>query len=217
MFKKLEKFKVCFIVTVVWRLLPSKKIEMIKHYESTEDDSAWQLLLGMKNISNPSQKAELFAQAMEEAHHAELFRKLYQYETGLSIHKIFYPKKALYNDPSNMWRLFIYCLVGEEAAAQRFDYISEYLEEGLMKKTLSSIVQDEIGHIHKAKELIKVEGQSKQVIHKEINSIKLARFKESWLRSGRQITTLVTDFLLTAIYIIFVPIFSLTNRKGSSK
>lgn len=214
MLNLIEKIKVFIMVRIIWNVFPSKKLEMIRQYEATEDDSAWQLLYGMKQIDDPGQKAELFTQALEEAHHAELFRELYKKETKQKLHKVSYEKKPLYAQKKHAWKLFVYCLIGEESAAKRFDHIANHLPQGAMRSTLQGIVADEIGHIHKAKELINVEGIAQDKIAKEINQINLRRFKEAWMRSGRHITTWITDMLLLCLYFILVPFFAVMKNRS---
>lgn len=70
----LDQIKVFLGVRGLWKLFPSHRIKCLLQFEATEDNSAWQLLWACNQLNNPEQKAELFSQFLEEAHHAELFR-----------------------------------------------------------------------------------------------------------------------------------------------
>ena len=208
------------MIKIAWRLFPAKKIETIRLFEATEDDSAWQLLSAMKLVDSAHEKAELFSQALEEAHHAELFRSLYASESNSKFIKMTDEKTLLYSQKKDAWKLLVYCLIGEEAAAKRFQKIAQVLPAGPMKKSLKRIIADEIGHVDKARELIEIACKSKKAVKKEIAIIKRKRFMQSWLRMGRQITGFFIDILLFIIYFLFAGLFSiplkLTKKEKST-
>ena len=206
--KLLEKIKLFVVINVIWRVFPSKKHEIMRVFEATEDDSAWQLLNGIKMTHNPEAKAELFLQALEESHHAELFRELCKKEFNTGFQKYFHEKKALYKLDEDSWKLPVYCLIGEKSAADRFQNIVDVSPNNLLKKTLKKIVADEIGHIHKAQEQIEVDNKSQDEVNAEVKKIIRKRFLESWMRSGRKITNFLINILLFIIYVSIGPVFA---------
>lgn len=206
--KWIEIIKVWFSIKIIWKVFPKKIPAAIRLYEATEDDSAWQLLYGMKLVEDHKKRAELFAQAVEETHHGELFRNLHAEMFQEKFHKFTNKKFPLYRGKENAWRLFVYCLIGEADAAERFDQIQKFLPEGPFKNVLKQIVADEIGHIHKAKLLLKADGKNNREINKEIQKITWNRLKEGWMRAGRQVTSFIIDLLLTIIYFVMGLLFS---------
>ena len=203
-----DKIKIYIIVNFLWKIIPSKKLETLRNFEATEDDSAWQLLNGIKITSDSSEKAEFFLQALEENHHAELFRELCKKYGHGKFQKYFSEKKPLYSLKEDSWRMPIYCLVGEKAAAERFQNIIDVSQNSLLRVNLQKIVSDEVGHIHKAEEQIKIDGKSKKEVSTEMKKIIRKRYLEAWMRSGRRITGLLINTLLFIIYITFGSIFS---------
>ena len=196
-----DKVKIFIATNVVWKIIPTKKLETLRMFEATEDDSSWQLLCGMNLVESHWEKAELFVQAIEEAHHAELFRQLFNSESSLKFIKVQTEKRLLYTKKSDSWKLPIYCLIGEDAAVKRFQNIVDVSKNEGINKTLKKIIADEVGHIHKAKELIKVDGKDQKEVNREMRKILRQRFYESWLRSGRKITDLVVSVILLLIYL----------------
>lgn len=217
MFQWAEKVKIYIIVHWVWRLFPQLKWSTLRLFQATEDDSSWQLLRGVEVAPKAEQKAELFAQAMEEAYHAQCFRELYKSESTFQFYPYQSEKKLLYANRKDHWKLPIYCWVGEKSAAQRFQNIVNVSPSGRLKKTLKQIVADEVGHIHKAEKLIQVEGADPLSIQKEIQSIKRKRLWQGWKRSGRQITGWILQVLLFFIYWVFAGPFALMVYVTSSR
>ena len=203
-----DKVKIFVATHIIWKLFPMKKLETLRLFEATEDDSAWQLLYGMKLVDSPSEKAEFFLQAIEEAHHAELFRQLFAQESTMQFKKLQTEKNLLYSKKCDSWKMPIYCLVGEKAAVTRFQNIIDVSRDEVINRTLKKIVADEVGHIHKAKELIEVDGKDTKEVHREIKKIIRKRFYEAWLRSGRQITGTLITIILFTIYFSLGGIFA---------
>lgn len=209
----LEKFKVFVGVQGLWKMFPSHRTQCLLQFESTEDDSAWQLLWACQKLENPKQKAELFAQVLEEAHHAELFRNYLSSQKSLvPFNKITLERRPLYRAKGEIWKYFPYCIVGETDASNRFEAIMSQLDE--QETTLISIfkkiLSDEVGHIHKAKQLTEDLAQELQiapsVISKEINKIKRSRLLEQWLRNGKKIVEPIGSLIIySSYYFLFFP------------
>lgn len=214
MFSRFEKLKVWFLLQVTWKRSQEKQLESIRLFASTEADSAWQLYYALSKLSNLEQQAELFAQALEETHHAEKFSALYKQMTPTAPVALKYEKKLLYEKSEDMWKLFVYCLIGEADAAHRFKYIAQFIKPGPIRTTLEEIVEDECGHIEKADALIESQTQlSQKEIKKELRQIRWRRFYESWLRSGRQVTDFFASLLLSSVYFAIGPFTTLPSRR----
>jgi len=199
MFHAAERLKVRFMVLVRWKLSLQRKLESLRLFEATEDDSAWQLLRASEHLQETHLKAELFGQIMEETFHADEFRRVYQELSGKKMEKLLTEKKPLY-PPHQAKSIFAYCLIGEASAAQRFSHLAEVLSDDALKQALQRILSDEVGHIHKAQEILKNFDLKPEEVKRKLLEIRLKRLAERWLRMGRQITDFAADVFLSIIY-----------------
>lgn len=194
----LDRWAVRLVLSLHWRK-SSVVAERIKTFEATEDDSAWQLLHACTKIEAPKMRAKLFLQAMEEMHHAEVFRALYKQTSGKTLDKIKVPRKALFQS-QEPWKLLAYCAIGESSAARRFRHIAEHLDAGPFQTSLQKILEEEEGHIELANHLVEDTGASASQVRWELRRIQAVRVWESWLRIGRTVTAFTSRIFLSLTY-----------------
>jgi len=207
-----DYLKVALLVRIGWRLFPGKFTEAIRRFEATEEDSSWHLLRGAVHATDPRHRAELFEQALEEISHAEEFRHFYRQYTGAKIRRMQEEKRILFGK-NETWRLFAFCLVGENDAAERFGKIAAQNFSPELNRLLKRILADEKGHQKKAETLLAECGVSETAMNREILAIRLRRLREAWLRSGRQIADLVASIILTVVYLLFSGPFCMIARR----
>ena len=195
-----DRWAVRLVLALRWRRNQKVIAERIRDFEATEDDSAWHLLSACsRDAQDPAVRAELFMQAMEETHHAEVFRALYKHAAGVKLDKVKVERKPIFV-PGEEWKLFAVCAVGEAAAAARFRNIAEGLEPGAFKTSLQKILEEEEGHIELANDLAALTGRSHQELNAEMRMIKIRRAWETWLRIGRKVTVHASRLLLSLAY-----------------
>jgi hypothetical protein len=194
-----DRIFVKLLVRGGWKNSPARISKRIQSFEATEDDSAWQLLHAASRLKDPRIKAQLFLQAMEEAHHAEIFRALYKQTSGTQLTKVSVERKPIYYG-QEAWKLFAFFAVGEKSAARRFRSIADQLEDGPFRTSLTKILEEEEGHVEMANELTSVTGQSAKAIRQELMLVKLRRAGEAWLRLGRHLTSIISRVLLNIAY-----------------
>lgn len=196
---RLDRGIVRLVLLLCWKRNHEAAAERIRAFEATEDDSSWQLLFACERMDDPQVKARLFLQSMEEAHHAEVFRGLYQQASGRKLRKLNVPRKPIFR-AGEAWRMFAYCAVGEAAAARRFRGIADALPEGEFQTALRKILEEEEGHIGLAEDLVGLTGKCATEVKREIARIKTVRAWEAWLRVGRGVTNLASRVLLNVAY-----------------
>ncbi len=207
-----DTIKVSILVNFGWRLLPGKFREAIRRFEATEEDSSWHLLRGAMHTDNSVHRAELFEQALEEISHAEEFRSFFLAHTGERIRRLQEEKRVLFQK-NETWKLFAFCLIGENDAAVRFEKIAANQYSPGLDRLLKRILADEKGHQKKAELLLSGAGLAPDTVHRETRRIRLVRFRDAWLRSGRQIADLVSSVLLAFVYFVFSGPFALVARR----
>jgi len=216
-FSLLNKTKVFFGIRGLWTLFPSHRRKCLLQFEATEDDSAWQLLWACNQIENPEQKAELFSQVLEEAHHAELFRSYLRKYSPTAVHRLHMERKPLYLNKENIWKYFPYCIVGETEASQRFADIADNIipnspEDKELLFLFKKILSDEVGHIHKAEQLALNLKLSSQELNQELKQIRRKRFFEHWMRVGKKTVAPLSSLLIFTTYFIFLAPFALISK-----
>jgi hypothetical protein len=164
------------------------------------------------HAENPVHRAELFEQALEEISHAEEFRAFYHLHTGDRIRRLQEEKRVLFAK-NETWKLFAFCLIGENDAAHRFEKIAANHFSPTLDRLLRRILADEKGHQRQAELLLAGTGLTQAAIDRETRRVRLTRFREAWLRSGRQIADLVSSILLTVVYFLFSGPFAFVARR----
>ena len=227
-----ENIKVFVGIRGLWKCIHAHRTENLLQFEATEDDSAWQLIWASQYLKNPEQRAELFSQILEETHHAELFRSYLVQKTNTSLtmskmcffkkdqllrkvqNRILQFRKPLYTNVNEIWKYFPYCIVGETAASERFALIVKYLNKNdlELKGLFQKILSDEVGHIHKAKQLARELNRPEKEIQRVVSQIQLQRFKENWIRSGKKIFTFPALAVITLIYLLALPPFAFISQ-----
>ena len=213
MLRLIERMKVKVLVLLTWKLSSAKRLESLRLFASTEDDSAWQLRYAEERLDDPEVRADLFGQILEERRHAELFAQLYNRMSPRPLVWAKYEREPLYERKEDMDKFFVYCLIGERAAVERFVNIRDSLEEGPIKHTLNEILQDEAGHVHDAAESVESGKLSSAEVKKQIRIIVWTRRWEAWLRMGRHVSSIVSAIILSAVYYVIGAAFVLPIRR----
>ena len=209
----LERLKVRILVRATWKRSRTRLLSSLRNFAETEADSAWHLMRAAEAADAPAQKSELFGQVLEEMHHAAEFRRLFRAFGGGHYVPLNLERRPLVVAPAELWRFFVYCSVGEHAAATRFKNIHDVLDDGPLKAVLRMILRDEAQHVHSADELAGSGGQAPALLASETRRVKARRLWAAWLRAGRMITDLVATALLAGVYFIVGAIGSATARR----
>lgn len=196
----IERLKVRIMVRLTWKRSRASLLTSLRNFSETEADSAWHLLRAAEMSTDPAEKSELFGQVLEEMHHAAEFHRMYKELGGGHFVPLRLERKTLVSAPSDLWKFFIYCSVGEHVAATRFKNIHDAIDDGPLKDVLRGILRDEAQHVHSADELARGTEVSLAARQAETRRIKARRLWEAWLRSGRFITDGVATALLAVVY-----------------
>jgi hypothetical protein len=188
-------------------------LKTINKFSLTEADTVWQLIHCLEKIQLPRHRASLFCQILEEDHHAEEFKRVYEELAGAPMPGMSSPREYLYAEQDDLWKLYAYCYVGEEEAADKFRGILAKLESGPLKTAIQSILEDEEGHVGKAEKLMVEEGASIQALKSEIRKITIRRRWEDWLRLGKQVIEIPSRLIITACYFSLTPFFVMAAKK----
>lgn len=201
MLKSLEKFRIWFIVTVLWSSR-RRMAEAIRGFQATEADGVWHLHRGLQRIADPRQRAIVFTHSLEEESHAEEFARVYGLYSDRVMTPATYERDDLLDASAPLWKTFAYVHVGEEDATERFRHLHLALREGALKEALGRIVQDEDTHVDLTHDMLLAMGANDREIRAEVLRVRLARLWATWLRSGKRVVDVVATALLSVAYLL---------------
>lgn len=214
MITAIERLKIRLAVSVELNGKPAKVSEVIRGFQATEADGVWHLYRGMRQISDPRERAIIFGHCLEEESHADAFVKAYKHYGGRVFTPTHYERKELYSGDEPIWKTFAFVHVGEVDATQRFRILSQELPAGALKDCLSSVVSDEEGHVDLTYEMLKRLGASDSAIRSEVRWVRARRLWERWLRTGKRLIDNLANISLSIVYYVFgALLFSAARRR----
>lgn len=200
----IERLKVRLSIKLFW-WQPEKKAQVIATFHATEADSAWQLAHIFPRVSGKKERNEVFQHILEEMVHADLFRIQ---AAKLSNRQFIAPageRHSLYAKAEPVWKFFVYCIIGEKSALDRFSNVAVALPEGELRRTFVRVLRDEAGHVHNAKDLAQVLAPSPAKIRQELTAVRIRRFRDGWMRQGQLITDILANIFLGLLYFMIAP------------
>ncbi len=69
----LQRMIIRCITPLVWKSFPGRKVRALRRFATVERDSGFRFLQYTSHMQNPASQAKMFAHAVEEFHHADLF------------------------------------------------------------------------------------------------------------------------------------------------
>lgn len=208
----LEQIKVYLAIKLFWSN-PKKKVRVLATFDSTEADSAWQLLHVLPKVKDPKARYEVFQHILEEMVHSELFRKEASFYAKGHVIAPSGERQALYAEDAPIWKFFAYCIIGEKSALDRFSHVAKSLPDSPLRETFKRVLRDEAGHVHNAKMLAAEFAVDAKDIETEISIVRRRRFKEAWMRQGTTITDLFANVFLSCLYFLVAPLGYMTARQ----
>lgn len=144
-------------------------------FAEVEADSGWQFARVADYLQRPSHRAAMFATALEETHHAFLFRKLAS-RGGLRHEGSGLARKALVSSVADMPRFLAYSHISEGMIHGEFDAIAAASGDPAVAQVLASISADESGHEDGASKMLH------EIVPQETlkRAIRKARWRRSW-------------------------------------
>jgi rubrerythrin len=197
----LERFRIWFIVTVVWSSR-RRMAEAIRGFQATEADGVWHLHRGMQRITDPKQRATVFTHSLEEESHAEEFARVYGLYSDRVMTAVTYERDDLLDPAAPLWKTFAFVHVGEEDATERFRHLHRALGDGALKEALGRIVADEDTHVDLTHRMLLAMGATEKEFRAEVLRVRLARLWAAWLRSGKRVVDVVASAALSVAYVV---------------
>jgi len=190
----------------VFRRSRSRQLAAVQGFQATEADGVWHLLRAFASTDDPKLRAILFTHMLEEDSHADAFVRVYEQDGGVFV-PTFYERKDLFDPATPTWQRLAYVHVGEVDATERFGLLRDALPDGALKAALTSIVQDEEGHVDLTHDLLLQMNATEPEIRAAYRRVRRRRLWEHWLRLGKRTVNTVAELLLSLIYFALGPFF----------
>ena len=209
----LRKIVIRVLTPLSWRASNNRQSKSLNRFSQTEADSAWQMLQALDAVEDPHFQGELFNNALEEVHHAALFHDLARAYSDFPL-PLDSPRRQQLFDPEADFALFeAYHFVGELDVYEEFWSYAGAAPVERVRETFLQIRGDEEEHQKLAyRELIKLAG-SEAGARKLIRRVRRTRAWEAWVRFGKGIGDVMSSIVLSGIYVLAAPFFSVLCRR----
>lgn len=214
MYLALRKAAIRLCLPVWWSASTRRMSESLNKFSLIEADSAWQMLQALNAIDDLELRSELFNNALEEVHHAWLFRNLAKridrYPPGLSARS----RLPLYDQSSGIDQFEAFHFVGEADVYEQFLTYANAAPTEEVRRTFLDIRGDEEEHQKLAfKNLVAMAGSEDQA-QRMISRIRIKRFVEQCGRLLESTGSIIAAFPLGVFYLIFAPcLFGVCQRQ----
>ena len=201
-----------------WRFSRDRSARSLMRFSMVEADSAWQMLQALARVDDPEFEVELFNNALEEVHHADLFYRLAKQQTDRPIMTLPFERQLLYDPARGLAEFEAFHYVGEADIYNNFESYARASSAPDVRATFTEIRGDELEHQQLAlRKLIQMTGSPRNA-KKLIRRVRRRRLYETWRRAGNGVGVLVSTLLYSAIYFVVGPIyFVLCRRRMSSR
>lgn len=186
---------------------------LMQRFALTEADSAWQMLQAMNASSDAALKARLFNNALEELHHAHLFRQL---ERSLSARPL--PRPTPQRDPiidasCDIPAFEAYHFVGEQEISEEFEAYALAAGPGRIRDTFHAISADEVGHHEVAFAELKRATGSQGEANRLVARAKRRRRYDRCNRAAMCLGNAITAGVLSLLFYAGAPFLTLVSRR----
>ena len=207
-----DRIKIRLAVSLGWAM-KGKMSEAIRGFQATEADGVWHLHRGLNRLKNAWHRAILFTHSLEEERHAEEFAKAYVHYADHVLQPANYERQDLYGPDEPPWKVFAFVNVGEKDATERFRLIQDALKPGVLKESLSRVIEDEEGHVDLTHNMLVQMGATDREIRREIFKVRATRLWENWLRIGKRVVDNLASLLLSVAYFVAGPFLAVFARR----
>lgn len=209
----IKKMGIRTITTVSWRFSRKRLSRGLHRFSQVEADSAWQILHALNAADDPSHKAKLFTNALEEIRHAELFSRLARHYSEFPLPLDTPRRKQLYDPNTGLTDFEVNLFLGEAAVHDQFLSYANASPLQRIREVFLSVREDEADHRSSAyAELARLaagEARARRLIRRS----RMKQLYHAWLRFGEAIGNFVFSLLLSVIYFLSAPIFGWLCRR----
>ena len=199
-----------------WRLVaPRRRLrnaernaQILRRFSAVEADSAWHFLQATAHLPEPEQRRALFLAALEETHHAWLFRKLAgagsgNNGSGKDGAGAGLPRASLIASRDDLPAFLAYAHVSEQTISHDFDAMADMPVPPELAAVLREIQADEAGHDSQMADLLRQIVPPSTDPARLIAQARRRRWRAQFERLGLTFSAVPWTVLLLPTYLVF--------------
>ena len=175
---------------------------LLNRFALVEADSAWQMLQAMEEVKDPEYRAELFNNALEEVHHAWLFKQQSNKYAQQPFVDAQNKRKRILGKNGDLLNFKVEHYLGEKDVYEQFLTYAPAVPHEEDRELFLEIRGDEEEHQRKARIKLLEELGSKAALQKKIIGQRLKKLYRGWIALGKGMGNLIFGVFLFLIYLI---------------
>lgn len=186
---------------------------LLHKFSLVEADSAWQMLRAMEAVDDPAYRAELFNNALEEVHHAYLFRRKAISLTDRPFTDDFFVRKEILDGNGKLLKFKVAHYLGEKDVYEQFLSYARAVPDQEVRELFLDIRGDEEEHQRKARMKLIEELGSESALKKQIVRARLGKLYDGWIELGKAMGNVTFSVLFSVVYLLAGIFFSRWSRR----
>ena len=196
----MRRFAIRSVLKVRWRMQPGSLASTLGRFSEVEADSAWHFARAADFLQRPEHRAAMLATALEETHHAFLFRKIAS-RSGARHGSSGLARKTLVASAADIPGFLAYSHISEGLVHGEFCAIAAASGDRAVADVLDAISTDESGHEDGAEQMLH-EIVPAETLKRAMRKARWRRRWDDWMHVAHTIGKLNAMLWLSLIYLI---------------
>jgi rubrerythrin len=196
----LRRFAIRSVLKVRWRMQPHSLASTLGRFSEVEADSAWHFARAADFLQLPKHRAAMLATALEETHHAFLFKKIAS-RAGARHGNSGLARKTLVASSADIPGFLAYSHISEGLVHGEFTEIAAASGDPAVAQVLAEIGADESGHEDGASQMLN-EIVPRETLRRAVRKARWRRRWDDWMFVAHAIGKLNAALWLSLIYLI---------------
>lgn len=196
----IRRFAIRSVLQARWRMQPRSLASTLGRFSEVEADSAWHFTRAVDFLEHPKHRAAMLATALEETHHAFLFRRIAA-RGGARHTNSGRARKTLVASSADIPGFLAYSHISEGLVHGEFSAIAAASGDAAVAGVLAEIGADESGHEDGASEMLH-EIVPRETLARAIRKARWRRRWDDWMFVAHSIGKLNAMLWLSLIYLV---------------
>lgn len=196
----MRRFAIRSVLRIRWRMRPNSLASTLGRFSEVEADSAWHFARAADFLQRPEHRAAMLATALEETHHAFLFRKIAS-RGGSRPGSSGLARKTLVACAADIPGFLAYSHISEGLVHGEFCAIAAASGDRAVADVLAAISADESGHEDGAAQMLH-EIVPEEALTRAMRKARWRRRWDDWMHVAHTIGKFNAMLWLSLIYLI---------------
>jgi hypothetical protein len=196
----IKRLAIRIVTPISWHWSPHSLARSLNRFSLVEADSAWQMLEALDAVQDVWFRVKLFNNALEEVHHADIFRALATSYSPLPLPYGGPERTPLFDSKHGLAEFEAYHFIGESDVYKQFLAYANSAPSGSLRDTFLAIRGDEAEHQKLAYAQLHQLVGSRWGTYRLIARIRLVRMYQAAKRMGKSVSSGCSAVLLALLY-----------------